>query len=97
MKYSPIDTSYSEPCVGAEKKDEVRYPTANLDVPPAVLKEIEVGETVTMTITAKVQSVRYDTEDNWGTGASVGISLRDIEISGDAATEQQSVIDSMLD
>lgn len=95
MKYSPIDNSYSEPCT-AEKKEE-RYPTAHLDVPPAVLKDVEVGETVTLTITAKVQSVRYDTDDSWGTGASIGVSLRDIEVEGNATTEQQSVIDSMLD
>lgn len=96
MKYSPIDRSMSTQDVVA-KEEKPRYPTAHLDVPPAALKELEAGEKVTITIVAEVTSLRYDTDDSWGTGASIGISLREIEVEGNATTENQSVIDSMLD
>lgn len=96
MKYSPISNDYSDSCATKEP-EKTRYPTAHLDVPPAALKDLEAGEKVTITLVAEVSSLRFDTDDSWGTGASVGLSLRDIEIEGNSTTETQSVIDSMLD
>ncbi len=89
--YEPID--YDRPCTSGEAKEK-EYPSVHLDVGPDQLKGLEVGQDVEIVIRGKVKSMRYDTDDNWGTGASVGISLRSCDIKD---SQEQSVIDSMLD
>lgn len=90
--YSPYTGDDCSPCV--EKEREPEYPTVHLDVGPSQLKGLEVGEDVEIVIRGKVKSLRYDTSDTWGTGASVCISLRSSEI---GSTEAETVIDELLE
>lgn len=89
--YSPIE--YDEPCVTSETREK-EYPSVHLDVGPEQLKGLDAGQDVEIVIRGKVKSLRYDTSDNWGTGASVSVSLRSCDVKD---SQEQSVIDSMLD
>lgn len=66
----------------------------HVDIGPEQLKGLEAGDDIKIVITGKVKSLRYDTEDTWGTGASIGVSLRTCEIED---TQEASIIDSMID
>lgn len=91
FSYSPIE--HSSPCVSSSE-DKKEYPSVSLDVGPQQLKGLEPDQDVEITIKGKIVSLRYDTEDTWGTGASVRISLRSCSIKD---SQEQSIIDSMLD
>jgi hypothetical protein len=90
--YSPIDHGGS--CASPRDGDEKEYPSVHLDIGPEQLKGLDAGQDVEITIRGKLKSLRYDTDDNWGTGASVSVSLRSCEVKD---SEEQSVIDSMLE
>ena len=82
FNYKPIDDSYGGCCKPEEPSGdkEVRYPSVYLDVSPEQLKSINVDEDVEIVIRGKVKSMRFDTDDNYGTGASINISLRSNEL-----------------
>lgn len=88
--YSPRE--YDKPNI--VDKSEKEYPTMYLDVSPEQLKGLDAGQDVEIVIRGKVKGLRYDTEDNYGTGASVTISLRSSDVK---ETESQTVIDDMLE
>ena len=76
------------------ESSEENYPTVHLDVLPAQLEGIKAGEEVTVTITGVVKGMNMDTEDSWGTGAGLRISLRTSEIE---KKDNQDLIGMMLD
>lgn len=80
-----------EPCSVGEGED--RYPTAHFDVLPAQLDGLEPGDDVTIVLTGKLNSFRMDTDDSWGTGASIGLSLRSSEIQSKKVND---AIESMI-
>lgn len=90
-KYKPRSYDDCSPCT--ESKEEKEYPSMHIDVGPEQLKGLEVGSDVEIVIRGKIKSLRYDTEDNWGTGASVGVSLRSSEVND---SEAESIIEGML-
>lgn len=90
--YSPID--HGDSCTPCKSSEDKEYPSVHLDIGPEQLKGLDAGQDVEITIRGKLKSLRYDTDDNWGTGASVSVSLRSCEVKN---SEEQSVIDSMLD
>ena len=80
--YKPITDSYGGCCKPEPSEDEkeVRYPSVYLDISPEQLKNLSVDEDVEIVIRGKVKSMRFDIEDNYGTGASISISLRSNEL-----------------
>lgn len=92
-QYKPLK-DYDECCKPTSSGEEkVRYPTVYLDVDPSQLKGLEVDEDVEIVIRGKVESLRYDTDDSYGTGASVRVSLRSSDITN---KETESVIDDLI-
>lgn len=88
--YSPKKV---DECKPVYVPDEARYPSMHMDIGPEQLKGLKVDEDVEIVIRGKLKSFRYDSEDDWGTGASISISLRSCEIK---SKEAESVIDELL-
>ena len=79
--------------VEASSEVEERWPRVNLDVDPSQLKGLEVGSKVTVTIVGYIEGYRLDTEDDWGTGASVNIGLKssDIKTEADSGSDEEAI------
>lgn len=90
--YSP--RNHDDRCEPCESTGEAEYPSTYLDIGPEQLRGLEVGDTVEIVLKGKIKSLRFDTDDSWGTGASVGVSLRSCSIKD---SEEQTIIDSMID
>lgn len=88
--YSPKKV---DECKPVSISNEAIYPSMHMDIGPEQLKGLKVDEDVEIVIRGKLKSFRYDSEDDWGTGASISISLRSCEIK---SKEAESVIDELL-
>lgn len=82
FNYKPIEDNYGGCCKPepSDNEKEVRYPSVYLDVSPDQLKEISIDEDIEIVIRGKIKSMRFDTEDSYGTGASINVSLRSNEL-----------------
>ena len=96
FQYKPLNHDKPEVAEPVGVGEDMPY--ANLDVDPSQLKGVEVGSVVTITIKAKVKSLRIDTDDSWGTGASISLGLiaSDIDTGGDS-TETEAAISSFIE
>lgn len=92
-KYQYTPRKIGGECSHAPISEELRYPSMYLDIGPEQLRGLQVSEDVEIIIRGKLTSFRYDSEDDWGTGASISVSLRSCEIK---SKEAESVIDELL-
>lgn len=90
--YAPLERG--DDCVGSVEVREPEYPRVHLDLMPGQLDGLEPGDDVTIVLKGKVKGYRIDTEDSWGTGASVTVELKQSEIKG---AKEETFIDSMID
>ena len=90
--YKPLDSDGC--CVEAKGgSDEERYPSVYLDISPEQMKGLELDEDVEITLRGKIERMSSDTDDDYGTGANIRLSLRSSEIYSKA---QENDIDEML-
>lgn len=71
------------------KKEKKHYPTASFPINVEISKALSVGDSVEMTIKGDVVSL-----ENYISGASCRIELREIEIYGEGEYEKMSREDS---
>lgn len=83
-----------ESCEVEEKGEAERYPELYMAIDPRQLNGIEVGGEVTVMVTGKVISLRQDSDDTYGTGANITISMRSSEVKN---KKESDFIDSMID
>ena len=95
FKYKPLR---GDSPVEPSRDSEAEMPSLHMDVDPSQLKGLEVGDSVTVVIKATVRSLRIDTADNWGTGATLGLNLEASEVeSTETKSSEESAIDALLE